>query len=448
MRANPRRRAGRAAALVAAAAVLLAGTLAGVAGAAPSPPPNPSDGQLNQAAAAKDALAAQVGQLSARVVVLEGQIRQLDSAAQLAEQKLALALQREQQARDAAAAAKAKVARAKDEVQRAQDEFIGYVQAVYMNGDVSGMTGALLTAPDPNVLLQQGTLQSYQATHQLTAIGNLQRATVAQSNADAAARGTLAAQTAAAQQATAAQQNVLAALANASAHKKTLTEQLAAQQGELQAAQIKLLGLSNQRAAYRAWQQEQARLAAQRAAELRAQQLAQQRAAAQNAQGQSGGGGGSGPPPPAGGSWTAAKGQQAVSRAMRYRGWPYSWAAGNAAGPTYGVSEPGSAWNDSNILGFDCSGLTLYAWAPWLSMDHYAATQYTQAGRYHPSTDNLMPGDLVFWSGDGTISGIGHEAMYIGNGNVIQAPQSGDVIKITNLFNVEDGYFGATRPLT
>ncbi|WP_457831703.1 NlpC/P60 family protein, partial [Staphylococcus aureus] len=87
----------------------------------------------------------------------------------------------------------------------------------------------------------------------------------------------------------------------------------------------------------------------------------------------------------------------------------YSWAAGNASGPTYGVSEPGNAWNDSNVLGFDCSGLTLYAWAPYLRMDHYAATQYTQAGSYHPSTDNLMPGDLVFWSGDGTIGGIGHE---------------------------------------
>ena len=138
----------------------------------------------------------------------------------------------------------------------------------------------------------------------------------------------------------------------------------------------------------------------------------------------------------------------AAQQAMPYLGMRYSWAAGNSRGPTYGVSEPGNAWNDSNVLGFDCSGLTLYAWAPYLSMDHYAATQYGQAGSYHHSIDNLMPGDLVFWSGDGSQSGIGHEAMYIGVGNVIQAPQSGDVIKITNIYNVENGYFGATRPLT
>ncbi len=100
------------------------------------------------------------------------------------------------------------------------------------------------------------------------------------------------------------------------------------------------------------------------------------------------------------------------------------------------------------MYGFDCSGLSLNAWAPYIRLDHYAATQYTQAGHLHPSTSNLMPGDLVFWSGDGTIAGIGHVAIYIGNGNVIQAPESGEYIKITPLGQVENGYYGATRPLT
>ena len=59
-----------------------------------------------------------------------------------------------------------------------------------------------------------------------------------------------------------------------------------------------------------------------------------------------------------------------------------------------------------------------------------------------------MPGDLVFWSDDGTVSGIGHVAIYIGNGNVIQAPFSGAFIEITPLDQVESGYYGATRPLT
>jgi cell wall-associated NlpC family hydrolase len=59
-----------------------------------------------------------------------------------------------------------------------------------------------------------------------------------------------------------------------------------------------------------------------------------------------------------------------------------------------------------------------------------------------------MPGDLVFWSSNGSVSGIHHVAIYIGGGNVIQAPQSGSVIQITGLYNVSWGLYGATRPLT
>jgi cell wall-associated NlpC family hydrolase len=126
----------------------------------------------------------------------------------------------------------------------------------------------------------------------------------------------------------------------------------------------------------------------------------------------------------------------------------YAWAGGNRYGPTYGVCAGDGAFNDCHVIGFDCSGLALYAWGNYINMDHYAATQFSQAGSYHPSTSNLLPGDLVFWSSDGTQSGIHHVAIYIGGGNVIQAPQSGEVIQITPLDQVDWGYFGATRPLT
>ncbi len=79
-------------------------------------------------------------------------------------------------------------------------------------------------------------------------------------------------------------------------------------------------------------------------------------------------------------------------------------------------------------------------------MAHFAATQYSY-GNLHPAPTELLPGDLVFWSNNNTVAGIHQVALYVGDGNVIQVPQSGDIVRITPLTNVASGYF-ATRPLT
>jgi cell wall-associated NlpC family hydrolase len=145
------------------------------------------------------------------------------------------------------------------------------------------------------------------------------------------------------------------------------------------------------------------------------------------------------------GDWTAHRGVRIAERALRWRNWPYSFAAGSADGPSYGTPVDHDSRNDGNVYGFDCSGLTMYAVAPWRNLAHDAATQ---VGSYHPAIDSLQPGDLVFWSKDGTIGGIGHVAIYVGNGLVVQAPHSGDVIRLTPIYQVESGTMGATRPLT
>jgi hypothetical protein len=157
---------------------------------------------------------------------------------------------------------------------------------------------------------------------------------------------------------------------------------------------------------------------------------------------------GSGGPPPPGGRWTPQIGQQIAARALRWLGWPYSFDAGDATGPTYGRSVDYDSRDDPHVLGFDCSGLVLYALAPWLTLPHSASAQYTQAGSFHPPVDALQPGDLVFWSSSHTIAGISHDAIYVGDGQVVQAPHSGAYIEVTPLDQVEPGYFGATRPLT
>lgn len=148
------------------------------------------------------------------------------------------------------------------------------------------------------------------------------------------------------------------------------------------------------------------------------------------------------------GDWTPARGVRVARRALQWLNLPYSFGAGGEDGPSYGVPVDHDSRHDDQVYGFDCSGLTMFALAPWLHVDHDAAAQYTEVGRYHPAIDSLQPGDLVFWSSDGTIAGIGHVAIYVGAGQVVQAPQSGDVIRVTPIYEVEAGTMGATRPLT
>lgn len=111
--------------------------------------------------------------------------------------------------------------------------------------------------------------------------------------------------------------------------------------------------------------------------------------------------------------------QTAINAARAQLGKPY----------VYGASGPDS---------FDCSGLTMYAWGQaGVSLPHNAASQ--QGMGTSVSRGNLAPGDLVFFG-----SPAYHVAIYIGNGMIIQAPTSGDVVKISSLASMPD-YSGATR---
>jgi cell wall-associated NlpC family hydrolase len=96
------------------------------------------------------------------------------------------------------------------------------------------------------------------------------------------------------------------------------------------------------------------------------------------------------------------------------------------------------------VVGFDCSGLALWAWAQvGVYLPHYTGYQYL-SGR-HIAVGDLLPGDLVFWAySPGDPGTIHHVAIYLGGGRVVQAPQSGDVVRISTIWY--DGYLGGTRP--
>ena len=109
----------------------------------------------------------------------------------------------------------------------------------------------------------------------------------------------------------------------------------------------------------------------------------------------------------------------AISAARAQLGKPYSWGAG---GP------------DS----FDCSGLTAWAWrAGGVSLPHNAAAQ--QGSGTSVSRGDLRPGDLVFFG-----SPAYHVGLYVGDGMMIHAPTTGDVVKMSSLSYMRD-YSGAVR---
>ena len=92
----------------------------------------------------------------------------------------------------------------------------------------------------------------------------------------------------------------------------------------------------------------------------------------------------------------------------------------------------------SPSTGFDCSGFSMYVFAQvGVSLPHHAASQY-QLGVPVPR-DQLAPGDLVFFSG------LGHMGIYIGGGQFVHAPHTGDVVKISSLSERWGSYVGARR---
>ena len=111
-----------------------------------------------------------------------------------------------------------------------------------------------------------------------------------------------------------------------------------------------------------------------------------------------------------------------VGIAMQYLGTPY----------VYGGASPG---------GFDCSGFVMYVFNQiGVSLPHNAAAQY---GYGMPvSRDQLQAGDLVFFNG------LGHVGIYIGGGQFIHSPHTGDVVKISSLSRlVRVTYVGRATPL-
>ncbi|MGW1067431.1 C40 family peptidase [Streptomyces aureus] len=139
-----------------------------------------------------------------------------------------------------------------------------------------------------------------------------------------------------------------------------------------------------------------------------------------------------------------------IDAALSQRGVPYSWGGGNAEGPSYGICCSPSGKSGTMVKGFDCSGLTTYAYAKaGISLPRTAAAQ-ASLGRRIPAglgTSALKPGDLVFYAyAPGRDSTIYHVGIYAGSGQMINAARPGTLVRLDSA-NAMSGFAGGARLL-
>lgn len=127
-----------------------------------------------------------------------------------------------------------------------------------------------------------------------------------------------------------------------------------------------------------------------------------------------------------GNNGSTAAGQKLVDCAKQYLGVPYVW----------GGSSPS---------GFDCSGLVQYVAR---SCGYTIGRTVTQQWNYgtQVSREEMQPGDIVFFANT-YASGLSHVGIYVGNGNFIHSPSTGDVVKISSLDSnyYSSHFYGARR---
>ncbi|PWW22431.1 cell wall-associated NlpC family hydrolase [Geodermatophilus normandii] len=288
----------------------------------------------------------------------------------------------------AAEAAAAQLAAARAAVDTARSQVVGIARSAY-TGESMGSLQALMTSDTAEEFVNRVSLLQGVAGYQGELLGQAVTATEAATTAQAAAT-------------------------EAAAEAQRQYDAVAAQQADLESqiadyqADFARLSAEERRAAL------EAAAAAHAAEEARASRDEEREDTASSS-----GSASAAEEPAAAAAPASSVAGTVVATAMAQRGKPYVWAA----------AGPGS---------FDCSGLTQYAFrAAGISLPHSSKLQ-SQMGTAVSRAD-LQPGDLVFF-----YSPVSHVGIYIGNGQMVHAPTSGDVVKVASI-DVMGGYAGARR---
>lgn len=431
-----------AAATTVAVTLSLTVSLTGAANADPKPNPVPTQAQVDKARAAVATKRQSVQQIESQLAAANARLEQAALDAGIAAEAYNGAIWRLSEAHKSYQLAQAREQQAKVNVARQRSGIVTLVTDSYQNGTELNTATAMLSDEGPKGLMNRyGVVESagdsmearydrFRAAS-VVAVNYTKTAAKAEKKQESLAKEAHelrdAANDAANTAAVAAGQIAVQkeALITALAQAQNISVELA---GKRQKA---LERIAQQRAAAAARAREEARAAELRKAAQAAAQKARdakkdhKQATDDNASSPAATGGGgytsSAPPidatPPAPGTGA----QRAVAYAKAQLGRPYQWAA----------AGPGS---------FDCSGLTMMAWRyGGKALPHWSVAQFAQSTRI--SVGQLRPGDLVFWGS--TPGSIHHVAMYIGNGQIIHAPRTGQPVQINSMYYwVPPDFFG------
>ncbi|MEU5846754.1 NlpC/P60 family protein [Saccharopolyspora shandongensis] len=398
----------------------------GSALAAPPPPPNPSDAEMNAGRETVQTTANQVGELANRLADAESQLVGLQAQVELkmedankARVDLGRAERAYDDARRAAETAGAEADAAARQIEEQRKRLDQFAASSYRQGSTIGSATAFIGSKTPQDVLDRAVFLDAISESQLNVMDDLQRARIEKVNKDSLTRAALQdaeAKRLAADQARsaaeAAEQTAITAQATQAEQARRLEADKAGVEAQLAEARSHVSGLEAQRGRYESWQAAKQR---EEEAATAAQALSSSVVTA-----------------PSSGAGTRPSGRSVevvIGRALSQLGVQYAWGGGTSRGPTRGIRDGGVAdsYGDYAKVGFDCSGLMIYAFAgAGVSLDHYSGYQY-QSGRRVP-VSQMQRGDMLFWQDGGRIH---HVALYLGNGKMVEAPYSGSRVRVT-----------------
>jgi cell wall-associated NlpC family hydrolase len=339
--------------------------------------------------------------VKAQIGSVKQQLNALDAKVEAATERYDAARNRLGTAQQAATSAKARLSQSQASVASLQKRVTAFAVAAY-RGDTMNPLLTLTNTGSAGLMIRQMSSMQAVSESQAAALAQVAAARRTEEQAQATATAALAAQ-----------QNAVKAMA---ADRSQILAAAHQEQGLLSRLQAR------EQAIIKAAKARRARLAAERRAAALAARLAAERKAAKQLQSAPPAAAPSPPPAPVAGSGGASV---AVHWAYQELGKPYVWAA---AGPN----------------SFDCSGLTMYVWAKaGVALGHFTGDQWNEGT--HVTQSQLEPGDLVFFAyNTHDPSSIHHVGIYVGGGNMIDAPFTGADVRVEP-YDRSD-YIGAVRP--